>query len=378
MGAILSRLFKKWLNPFYWIAWAPLFVPAHRRLQTLSCFLMLLPIPVLLLLNAIFLRNPKTRPYMLGFWVWQMYLDNAPTKGNTPVSRWFRNLACWRYGTQYFPVRVVKTAELPPEEGPYMIGCFPHGILPFSIMCNWLTNGSNMDETFPGLKYRTAILNLCTQIPLVAQMAKIAGAIRADRTSLENTLKSGQTVVIVPGGAEESLLSRPGELALIAADRKGFVKVAVDQGAHLVPALSIGENQLFKQVRLAPGGILDILMHAFKKMTSFVLPPISGRGFFNYSFGLLPHRREIITVIGEPIQVERIARSDPGFESMVDYYHKEFVLQLERMYALYRKDKEWGLTLSLEEKKEEEDRESLVRGESESKMGNLRKILSKL
>jgi len=174
-----------------------------------------------------------------------------------------------------------------------------------------------MDATFPDLSYRTAILNLVTQVPFVSLFGKWCGAIRADRSTLESTLKAGRSVVIVPGGAEESLLAHPDELVLLAAERKGFVKVAVDQGAHIVPALSIGENTIFKQLRLSPGGFGYTVMHIFKKLTSFAVPIISGRGFFNYSFGLLPHRREIITVIGEPILVERMSRDDPGFVSMV-------------------------------------------------------------
>jgi len=221
-------------------------------------------------------------------------------------------------------------------------------------------------------------LNILTRIPFLSQFLQSGGAVRADRSTLENILKSGQSVVIVPGGAQESLLSRPSGLAIMAEDRKGFIKVAVDQGAHLVPALSIGENLIFKQMRLAPGGIGDTLMQLFKKLTNFVLPLISGRGFFNYSFGLLPHRREIVTVVGEPVYVERIARNDPAFDSMVDYYHKEFMLQLERLYALHRTDKDWGLTLSLKENKQEEDRESLVRESSASVKGKMQKILSKL
>jgi len=230
-----------------------------------------------------------------------------------------------------------------------------------------------MDATFPNLSYRTAILNLITQMPFLAQMAKGGGAIRADRTALENTLKTGRSVVIVPGGAEESLLAHPDELVLLAAERKGFVKVAVDQGANLVPALSIGENTIFKQLRLAPGGFGDTVMHLFKKLTSFVLPIIMGRGFFNYSFGLLPHRREIITVVGEPILVEKMARDDPGFSSMVDYYHNEVMLQLERMYALYRKDKDWSMTLSKQEN--DLERASMM---VKSEKGKLKSLLAKL
>merc|ERR1712130_431184 len=104
-----------------------------------------------------------------------------------------------------------------------------------------------------------------------------------------------------PGGARESLLSSPGVIDLILGSRKGFVKVAVTQGAALVPALSIGESDLFRQYRAEHGGFLSKIQNLFQNLTSFQLPLIMGRGFFNYSFGMLPQRREIKTVIGEPI-----------------------------------------------------------------------------
>lgn len=235
-----------------------------------------------------------------------------------------------------------------------------------------------MDEKFPGLEWRIAIINIVTQIPFFAQLMKGLGAITTDRSSIENSLNSGKSVVIVPGGAEESLLSRPSELAIIIENRKGFIKVAVDQGVPLVPVLSVGENLLYKQMRLTPGGLGENLVRKFKKLTGFVVPPVSGRGIFQESFGLLPHRREIVMVVGEPIFVERLQRNDPAFDSMVNYYHKEFMLQLERLYALHRTDKDWRFTMSLEEIKEEAETKSLVRNNPEITKKNPEYILSKL
>jgi len=235
-----------------------------------------------------------------------------------------------------------------------------------------------MDEKFPGLEWRVAILNIITQIPFFAQLMKGLGAITTDRSSIENSLNSGKSVVIVPGGAEESLLSRPGKLAIIIQNRKGFIKVAVDKGVPLVPVLSVGENLIYKQKQLTPGGLGHNFMRKFKKLTGFVVPPVSGRGIFQKSFGLLPHRREIVMVVGEPIFVDRLQRNDPAFDSMVNYYHKEFMLQLERLYALHRTDKDWRFTMSLEEIKEEAETKSLVRNNPEITKKNPQYILSKL
>jgi len=378
MGMIFSNVFQKWLNPFYYIVLASYLIPNHKRLQTFALVGTLLSLPGALLLTALLLRNRKTRPYMLGFLLWQLFLDNSPTKGTALVSKRLRKMAWWKYVSEYFPVRVLKTAELAPEKGPYIIGCFPHGIIPFSVFCNWFTNGTNMDEKFPGLEWRIALLKISTQIPFFAQLMKVLGAITTDRSSMENSLKSGKSVVIVPGGAEESLLSRPSELAIIIRNRKGFIKVAVDQGVPLVPVLAFGENLVYNQMQLTPGGVGDNFIRKFKEWTRFVVPLISGRGIFQKFFGVLPHRREIVMVIGNPIFVERLQRNDPSFDSMVNYYHKEFMLQLERLYALHRSDKDWRLTMSLEEIKEEAERKSLVRHDPEIRKKNPQYILSKL
>jgi len=302
--------------------------------------------PTCVLIFLIFAKIKKTRIYMLLFLIWQFYFDNEPLKGTASRWKWFRRWPLWKWSSEYFPVKLVKTADLPPDKGPYMIAAFPHGILPFSIMCNFITDGTDFKEKYPGIPIRVAILNLLTQIPVVAQLSKHAGAIRADRKALESTLQTGQSVVIVPGGAKESLLSIPNKVDLIVGERKGFVKIAVEQGAALVPCLSLGESDLFNQFRGKEDGIVKRAQKIFQRITTFAPPIIMGRGFFNYSFGLLPHRREIKTIIGSPIYVQKTARNEPDFGSLVDYYHNEFMLQLEHIYAEHRNTSDWNLSLS--------------------------------
>lgn len=55
--------------------------------------------------------------------------------------------------------------------------------------------------------------------------------------------KKGRGITIVIGGAQESLFAKPGTMTLKM--RKGFLRVAVRTGAHVVPVLSFGENGMF-------------------------------------------------------------------------------------------------------------------------------------
>ncbi len=54
----------------------------------------------------------------------------------------------------------------------------------------------------------------------------------------------------VSGGAAEALDARPGNHILTLQNRRGFVRIALETGAYLIPVYSFGENDLFIQVSL--------------------------------------------------------------------------------------------------------------------------------
>lgn len=55
---------------------------------------------------------------------------------------------------------------------------------------------------------------------------------------------AGSSLTIVVGGAAESLSARPGTADLTLKRRMGFIKLAMRQGADLVPVFSFGENDV--------------------------------------------------------------------------------------------------------------------------------------
>lgn len=54
----------------------------------------------------------------------------------------------------------------------------------------------------------------------------------------------GSALTIVVGGAAESLSAHPGTADLTLKRRMGFIKLAIRQGADLVPVFSFGENDV--------------------------------------------------------------------------------------------------------------------------------------
>lgn len=56
-------------------------------------------------------------------------------------------------------------------------------------------------------------------------------------------------VSIVLGGAEEALDAHPDNFDLKLSTRRGFVRLALRQGASLVPVYHFGETSIYNQVR---------------------------------------------------------------------------------------------------------------------------------
>jgi len=55
----------------------------------------------------------------------------------------------------------------------------------------------------------------------------------------------------------------------------------------------------------------------FKSRFLFTLPMFYGRGMFQYSFGLMPFRRPLTVVVGEPIQTQKWRKSEVTIDKWV-------------------------------------------------------------
>ena len=72
----------------------------------------------------------------------------------------------------------------------------------------------------------------------------------------------------------------------------------------------------------------------FKRLTTWAIPVWYGRGIFQYTFGCLPYRHPITTVIGAPIRVERC--SLPPSSEQVDALHEEYCRQLIALFEAHK------------------------------------------
>ncbi|KAM6155864.1 2-acylglycerol O-acyltransferase 3 [Rhynchocyon petersi] len=269
------------------------------------------------------------------YWTW-LWLDwDTPNRGGRR-SEWLRKSVIWKHQRDYFPIKLVKTAELPPN-GNYVLGAHPHGIMCHGAGCNFGTESNAFSQKFPGIKPTVVGLAGLFQVPVYRDYLMCLGLCPVSRRSLDFILsqhQSGQAVIIMIGGAQESLYSCPGQHRLTLRNRKGFVRLALRHGACLVPVYSFGENDIFDCKVFAPDSWQYLLQVTFKKLLGFAPCVFLGRGLFSAdSWGLLPFARPITTVVGRPIHVPQCL--SPTTEQ-VDHYHTLYIKALEGLFEEHK------------------------------------------
>lgn len=135
------------------IRFAPLFIPLHRRLETAAVALYYYSFyfgALIGFLIIIGLLYTSLYPIALFYLAWAYLFDSGTPSHGGRRSKFMRKLKVWQYFRDYFPISLVKTAELDPEKN-YIFGYHPHGILCAGAFCNFATEATNFSEVFPGI-----------------------------------------------------------------------------------------------------------------------------------------------------------------------------------------------------------------------------------
>lgn len=282
------------------IRFAPLNVPLKRRLQTLSAagwFITMAFGGFIGMFFAIYLLFTRiwwlTALYLC--WIWVIDKDISEKGGRT--IEWVQKWSWWKYTRDYFPLRFEKApwVELNTQKN-YLFCCFPHGMLSIGAFNAFASEYGNFRTYFPNHKPHVVTLAQHYQMPFFRDLALSMGGISSSAKSIEYILsrpQGGHVCILMVGGAAEAYHCKPGNYSVILKKRKGFIRLALENGSPLVPVLSFGETDLFDQLE---GPYLRSFQEMLRKWIGIapVLP--IGRGFFQYSFGIIPRRSPVTTV----------------------------------------------------------------------------------
>jgi len=318
------------------IEFVPLFIPPRKRLQTAVVWLWHFALPISVIVGQfVLLRFMSWRwlvPY-LTLCLWMLLFQEFHRNGGYP-SRFCRKLPLWRYYRDYFPISLVKSVDLDPLKK-YIFGYHPHGIIGIGAMGTFAFN-EVFEKEFPNIDVRLLTLNINFRFPFWNFLLTLLGLCDASKESIIAALSGpGKGVALVLGGAKESLDAHPGFHTLTLKNRKGFVKLALQTGACLVPCYAFGENNVFDQMDNPKGSRIRAWQDRFQQAFGFAVPLTHGRGIFQYGFGLMPRRNPIRVVIGKPIEIPMMKREDITSADIIKY-HQLYMDQIRDIYDLYK------------------------------------------
>ncbi|CAD5228361.1 unnamed protein product [Bursaphelenchus xylophilus] len=287
---------------------------------------------------------PITLTYLIlytSFWwlallylVWAFVGVDSEASMNPPWEA-MRNHPFWDHTADYFPLKIVKTAELSPKNN-YLFGWHPHGIVGVSAVAVMCTDGAGFRDKFPGITRYVTTLTWHFKFPLRRHIMNAFGVIPVSFKPLTRVLSrpgGGNGVTVIIGGADEAMECHPKTYKLCINRRRGFCRAALVTGAHLVPVFAFGENDTYRQVPNPKGSLIRAIQTKVKYMTGISPVMAYGTNIIPFVPGVIPLRTEINVVFGEPIPVTKTKH--PTWEQ-IDELHKTYKQKLEALFEAHK------------------------------------------
>lgn len=209
---------------------------AYPIYSMVHCFLLFL---ILFIYGSNIIRS------FLILYLLYVLFDSTPKSGgwneNEKIRRFARNALPFRLMKEYLNVELVrdnsedKVEQLDPSR-PYLFLYHPHGIIGIGCNTAFTTNACNFDKLFPGIRRSVCTLNASFLVPFYRECLLANGLISANKKTIVRQLNEGKSIVLVPGGASEALLTHPGQYVIVLKKRKGFIRLALSTGKDMFPS----------------------------------------------------------------------------------------------------------------------------------------------
>lgn len=179
-------------------------------------------------------------------------------------------------------------------------------------------------------------------LPLVGSFLHRLGAIRASHEAAHAAFAANRKVVVFPGGNREAFRPFADRYRLGLGDRRGFIRLALDERVPIVPVVFVGGHSGF--VVLRDNKRLARLLRADRWLRSDTWPVILGLPW-GVSLGPmfhLPLPVGCITEVLEPIDTEPYREDPGGVEDLFELVEQRMQQALTRL-ARERRQRRWPL-----------------------------------
>ena len=202
------------------------------------------------------------------------------------------------------------------ESKRYILALQPHGVISFVGLCAWVSTTSEFR------RIPTATASAVLRTPILKHVMGIFGLTPASASNIKRILKRGGSVIIYIGGIAELFLSSRKEERLYLKNRKGFIKIALREGADVIPVYLFGNTSVLTVVK---HGVLAKLSRKLQVSLTY----------FWGQWGLpLPRSNEkLVYCRGRPMGLPHIPNPTTAD---VDLWHDKYVQEVIKLFNSYK------------------------------------------
>uniref|UniRef100_A0A7S3V690 Acyltransferase n=1 Tax=Chaetoceros debilis TaxID=122233 RepID=A0A7S3V690_9STRA len=281
-------------------------------------------------LSLLFLFGPFLYPQTLGLFIvlpyftYTIFLKRDELKQGSPwpiFSKKYPGII-WlnKYLKLEFATPPKKLVDLDNENNAQaLFAVSPHG-----TACDYrISMDGLIDTVVPNMAPNIRVLSasILFRLPVVREFSLWTNCVDARRSVAEGLLDANMSILVIPGGMEEQLLTEHGKEIVYLTKRKGFVKLAMRKGVSIVPVYVFGSSDLFHT-----SNFLLAARHWIMKNLKCCIPLTSGL------FGSacpLPVKTTI--VMGDPLTFRPKIGGQPTADEL-DVAHKAYMTALTNLF----------------------------------------------
>lgn len=212
------------------------------------------------------------------------------------------------------------------DNAQFVLCCHPHGVnSEFRVLLDGLLVGEN--RLLPKVKeWRALAASVLFTLPLVRELVLWSGCIDAGRESANKCLDAGYSLIIVPGGEHEQMLTRYGHESVYLKKRKGFVRLALKHKTGLIPAYVFGCVDTFRTYTFLSGLRMWLMKNYY-----VAIPLFAGEYYLPGAAFKVP----LNVVFGPPIvmpEMPELAEGEMPDPALVDKVHAQYIVALKKVF----------------------------------------------
>eukprot|EP00727_Mastigamoeba_balamuthi_P008394 m51a1_g4177 putative monoacylglycerol oacyltransferase (336) ;mRNA; r:347675-348749 len=207
----------------------------------------------------------------------------------------FGSWPLWRRLLRHYGGRV---RRLGPQLDPgrrYLFALHPHGVLALDRILLWASRAEMWDKVFPGIDTRDLVASALLALPGLRELCLYSGCVNASRKVASRILAETKlSLLLYPGGEREQLETQHGRHRVYVSGRRGFLRLALQNGTPVVPCYIFGVVDEFATTSFAHG-----LRAWVQKRFAVALPLFWGTALLPW----VPRQVPVTAVFGEAIEV---------------------------------------------------------------------------